>query len=136
MKIDLNVIRKEIKKDLENISKTPKKASEAEDLSNGFLLAKSYLADCLEVIEKQSGSLKAVEKATFSQAVLNVPKGEKGKELPVSAKEHIANVDKEYLKVHDERIATEAAFRWISTHIEIFSDAVVTFRKKGERLSK
>lgn len=135
MKIKLTQIRKEVDPYLDKISERPKKAEEAEKLSNEFLLIKAYLADCLEQVETTAGSLKGIEKATYSQAVLDVPKPEKGKDLAVSAKEHIANTNEGYLDVVEERAKADAMYAWIRTHIDIFSDAVVTFRKTAERLS-
>lgn len=135
MKLSLSEIKKEVDSYLDKISIQPKRAEDAEKLSNEFLLMKAYLADCLEMAETNSGSLKGIEKATYSQAVLDVPKPEKGKELAVSAKEHIANTNKEYLEVIKERAKADAMYSWIRTHIDIFSDAVVTFRKIAERLS-
>jgi len=133
----LKPLQKEIDPYLEKLTLSPKKAIEAEDLSNEFLIVKSYLANLLYDAEIKAGGMKGLEKATFSHAVVsNRDKDEKGKELSNAAKEHHANIDKIYQQTIDQRSQSGALVNWLCTHIEIFSDAVVTFRKKGERLGR
>jgi len=118
------------------ISSQPKSAQASEDLSNEFLVIKSQLADALEDAERMASLRKGDEKATFSQAVLDVPKDEKGKDPSNAAKEHIATVNADYQKAIVDRGASDAYVNWLKTHIDIFSDAIITFRKRAERLSR
>ena len=94
-----------------------------------------------------TGTLSAGERQALALSFIAALNSVSGFDVPIiidtplgrmssEPKEHIANTDKGYLKVHNEKVSAEAAFRWLSTHIDIFSDAVVTFRKKAERLSR
>lgn len=131
-------MRKVIDPVLEKITSNPKKAETAEDLSNEFSLVKSYLADCLYDSETTSGAMKGLEKATYAAAIDRAGElsDDKGKKLAINAREYKANQDKTYQESLDHRTKAEATVNWIKTHIDIFTEAVITFRKKAERLGK
>jgi hypothetical protein len=136
--VSIKEMRKAIDPVLTKITSAPKKAADAEDLSNEFSLTKSYLADCLYDAETTSGAMKGLEKATYADAVDRAGElsDDKGKKLAINAREYKADKDKAYQESLDSRSKAEATVNWIKTHIEIFSEAVVTFRKKAERLAK
>ena len=117
--------------------KTPvKTVDQAEEASNAFNLFRSELAYYYYEAEKAVGIFKGLEKAVYAEAFSSVSLDETGKKLAVNAREYEADRNPKYQELLVDKAEAEAMMSLIEVHLDIFKDAVISFRHKAERLGR